>query len=276
MTSRIAFKLAYLGNNYHGFQIQPDVPTVEGELLKALNTMSIIDDLKDANYSYAGRTDKGVHALEQVVAFDTGASDMAIPRAVNDELPADIWVWSRAEVPKTFDPRRDAISREYRYVLYGKGLDISRMRDISKLLIGVHDFANFATKSKDEKRDTKRRIEGIEIRIDGSFMTLDITADGFMWNMVRKIVTGLSMVGDGSKDYDWFKDMLSPDQYEEGIAHAPPFGLTLKRVNYLDVTFIDDEYAKRRAVEALQNLFLWHGTMGEVLQDMRDEMGGID
>jgi tRNA pseudouridine38-40 synthase len=273
MNLRIAFKLAYLGNGYNGFQIQPDVPTVEGELFKALKTMNIIDDPHDANYSYAGRTDKGVHALEQVVAFDTDTPDMAIPRAVNNELPADIWVWSRAEVPKTFDPRRDAISREYRYVLYGKGLDISRMRDTSKLLIGLHDFANFATNAKSKERDTKRRIECIDIRIDGSFMTLDIVADCFMWNMVRKIVTGLSMVGDGSKDENWLKNMLRPDQYEESIAPAPPFGLVLKRVNYLDVKFIDDEYVKRRAVEALQNLFLWHGTMGEVLQDMRDTMG---
>ncbi|MDD2666796.1 MAG: tRNA pseudouridine(38-40) synthase TruA [Methanocellales archaeon] len=273
MTSRIALKLAYLGNNYHGFQIQPEVPTIEEKLFKALKTMRILDDPQDSNYSYAGRTDKGVHALEQVVAFNTNAPDRAIPRAITNELPADIWAWSRAEVPKTFDPRRDAISREYRYVLYGKGLDISRMRDTSKLLIGVHDFANFATNAKEDERDTKRRIERVEIRIDGSFMTLDITADGFMWNMVRKIVTGLSMVGDGSKDYDWFKDMLRPDQHEEGIAPAPPFGLVLKRVDYLNITFIDDEYVKRRAGSALQNLFLWHGTMGEVLQDMRDAMG---
>lgn len=273
MTLRVAFKLAYLGNKYHGFQIQPGVPTIEGELFKALKRMKILDDPQDANYSYAGRTDKGVHALEQVVAFNTDAPDRVIPRAVTNELPADIWVWSRAEVPKTFDPRRDAISREYRYVLYGKDLDISRMRDTSKLLIGVHDFANFATNAKDDKRDTKRRIECIDIRVDGSFMTLDIVADSFMWNMVRKIVTGLSMVGDGSRDENWFKEMLKPDQYEEGIAPAPPFGLTLKRVNYLGITFIDDEYVKRRTGEALQNLFLWHGTMGEVLQDMRDAMG---
>ncbi|MDD2778422.1 MAG: tRNA pseudouridine(38-40) synthase TruA [Methanocellales archaeon] len=273
MTSRIALKIAYLGNNYHGFQIQPDVPTIEEKLFKALDTMGILDDPQGSNYSYAGRTDKGVHALEQVVAFNTDAPDRAIPRAITNELPADIWVWSRAEVPKTFDPRRDAISREYRYVLYGKGLDISRMRDTSKLLIGVHDFSNFATNAKEDERGTKRRIERVEIRIDGSFMTLDITADSFMWNMIRKIVTGLSMVGDGSKDYDWFKDMLRPDQHEEGIASAPPFGLVLKRVNYLNTRFINDEYVKKRAGSALQNLFLWHGTMGEVLQDMRDAMG---
>ena len=82
MTLRIAFKLAYLGNNYHGFQIQPDVTTVEGELFKALKTMNIFDDPHDANYSYAGRTDKGVHALEQVIALDTDAPDRAIPRAL--------------------------------------------------------------------------------------------------------------------------------------------------------------------------------------------------
>lgn len=268
---RVTFKLAYLGNKYHGFQIQPDVPTIEGKLFNALKKLRILDDPQEANYSSAGRTDKGVHALGQVIAFDTDALDRAIPRAVTNELPDDIWVWSRAEVPKTFDPRRDAISREYRYMLYGKGLDISKMRDASKLLVGMHDFANFAT--KDDKRDAKRRIECIEIRVDGSFMTLDIVADSFTWNMVRKIVTGLSMVGNGVRDENWLKDMLRPDQYEEGIAPAPPFGLLLKRVNYLGIRFIDDEYVKRKASKALQNQFLWHGTMGEMLKDMRYAMG---
>lgn len=271
LTLRVAFKLAYLGNKYHGFQIQPDVPTIEEKLFKALKKLRILDDPQEANYSSAGRTDKGVHALGQVIAFDTDALDRAIPRAVTNELPDDIWVWSRAEVPNTFDPRRDVISREYRYMLYGKGLDISKMRDASKLLVGMHDFANFAT--KDDEMDTKRRIECIEIRIDGAFMTLDIVADSFIWNMVRKIVTGLSMVGDGSKDENWLKDMLRPDQYEEGIAPAPPFGLLLKKVNYLGIKFIDDEYVKRKASESLRNQFLWHGTMGEVLEDMRFAMG---
>lgn len=100
---RVALKLAYIGTEFHGSQIQPNVETVEGELFKALRT-SIIESPKSANYTCAGRTDAGVHALEQVVSFDTDKLNLAIPRVINSELPSGIWVWAHAEVPLALMP----------------------------------------------------------------------------------------------------------------------------------------------------------------------------
>jgi len=267
---RVALKLAYLGDRYHGFQVQPDVPTIEGTLFKALKKLGIVNNPKKANYSASGRTDRGVHALEQVVAFNT-TSNLVTPRIINNELPDDIWVWARAKVSGTFDPRRKAISREYRYILYGKGLEISKMRHASELLLGTHDFANFAT--MDEDKSTKRTVKRIEIRVVGPFIILDIVANSFAQHMVRKIITGLSMVGAGARDEEWLRNMLEPGKYKEGIEPAPPFGLILRKVNYTGILFREEEYAKARARRELQDKRLFYGTMAEVLKDMRDAMG---
>ena len=268
---RIALQLGYLGNRYHGFQIQPHVPTIEDKLFNALEHLGIIDNPKKAKYSAAGRTDRGVHALGQVVAFNTDKPELTMPRILNSKLPDDIWVWGRAEVSKAFDPRRKAVSREYRYLLYREGLDISKMRIASTLLVGTHDFANFST--RDAEKSTKRTMKRIEIRISGPFITLDITADSFTWNMVRKIVTGLSMVGGGSRDLLWLRSMLKPDKYVEVIKSAPSFGLTLKKVNYSGIKFTEDEYAKKAVAKALRDQFIWYGTMAEVVRSMKDSMG---
>ena len=83
---RVALKLAYIGTGFHGSQLQPNVETVEGALFKALRNLGIIESPKSANYTCAGRTDAGVHALEQVVAFDTDKPELAIPRIINSEL----------------------------------------------------------------------------------------------------------------------------------------------------------------------------------------------
>lgn len=267
---RVALKLAYLGGRYYGFQIQPRYPTIEDKLFKALKELGVIETPKKAKYSASGRTDRGVHALEQIVAFNTDKPELTAPRVVNSKLPADIWTWARVEAPKAFDPRRKAISREYRYILYREDFDISEMRRASKLLVGTHDFANFST--KDAEKSTKRTVRHIEIRVSGPFITINITADSFTYHMVRKIATGLSMVSSGKRDVVWMENMLRPDQYSETIKPAPAFGLILKKVNYRGIEFIEDSYAKKMAMKALRDQFLCHGTMAEVLADMKQAM----
>ena len=117
---RVALKMAYFGTIYYGFQIQPDVPTIERELFKAFGMLGIFDDPKDANYSASGRTDRGVHAIGQVVSFDSDRPGLTSPRIINSSLPEGIWIWARSEVPEDFDARRNAISREYRYFIMEK------------------------------------------------------------------------------------------------------------------------------------------------------------
>lgn len=264
---RIALKIAYIGTEFHGSQIQPNVETVEGELFKALRKLGIIESPKSANYICAGRTDAGVHALGQVVAFDTDKPNLAIPRIINSELPPIVWVWAHAEVPLDFDARRDAISRHYRYVMSGEGYDIAKIREASKLLIGTHDFENFS-KTNGEK-STVRTLERINTRVDGELTKIDVIGTSFLWNMVRKIVTALAMIGKGTRDSDWLLQMLDPDIYEEGIEPAPAYGLTLMKVNYRDeIKWIEDNYSIRRAGEQNQKRILRYRVMAEVLEEL--------
>jgi tRNA pseudouridine38-40 synthase len=274
---RVALKIGYIGTKYHGFQIQPEVPTIEGALFSALEKLGIIENRKEAKYSASGRTDKGVHAASQVISFDTLHPKVS-PRMINSELPRDIWAFTIAFPHYKFDARRDATSREYRYFLFSptpnSDLDISRMKEASESFIGVHDFSNFAQnsdgKGKGERYSKIREIKGIEIRksVPGTFIIIDIEANGFLRKMVRKIVAALMMVGREGKDKKWIEDLLEMKMREE-IEAAPAFGLILKNVSYRNsnLNFVEDEYAKEKIRERLKTEILFHRTIAAVLEE---------
>jgi tRNA pseudouridine38-40 synthase len=264
---RIALKVAYIGTDYHGFQVQPDIKTIEGEIFRALRELNIINNPHEANYIAAGRTDKGVHALGQVVAFDTDNPEVAHPRAINSRLPATIWTWARAQVQPGFNPRRDALNREYRYIMCGK-YSISSLRDASKLLKGTHDFSNFAT--PDKERTSTCKIGKIKIQAERDFTIIDITANYFLWHMVRKIATAMKMVGCGARDISWLEQMLHPFEFTEGLEPAPAYGLILKNVEYENVTWIEDTYTKKIISGKLEEQFLCHGVMAEMLRELKE------
>ncbi len=266
---RIALKIAYIGTEYHGFQVQPDVNTIEGELFRALKELNIIDNPHEANYIAAGRTDSGVHAIGQVIAFDTQKPDIVLPRALNSKLPPTIWAWASARVPDDFDPRRDAHSREYRYITCGQ-YNISLLRNASRMLKGVHDFANFSTPYND--RSSISMVQSVNVRVEREFMILDIQANHFVWHMVRKIATALKLVGSGARDISWFEQMLIPGEYTEGLEPAPPYGLVLKDVEYGNILWSEDTYAKKTIIEKLDKEFLWHGVMAEMLRELKENL----
>ncbi len=266
---RIALKVAYIGTDYHGFQVQPDVKTIEGELFKALQELNIINDPHEANYIGAGRTDRGVHALGQVIAFDTNAPDLAIPRVINSRLPPTIWISARANVPQDFDPRRDARSREYRYIMCGK-YNISLLRSASRLLKGIHDFSNFSTPEKD--RSSMCNIGKIDMRVEHEFTIMDIQSDHFLWHMVRKMATAMKMVGSGARDISWLEQMLNPAEFTEGLEPAPAYGLMFKDVEYEGISWDEDAYAKKAIKERLEEQFLWHGVMAEMIKELKENL----
>lgn len=264
---RVAFKVAYIGTNYSGSQVQPSAPTIEGTMFKVLKELGIIDTPKQANFKSAGRTDAGVHALGQVVAFDTDKPELAIPRVLNSKLPNSIWVWAHAHVPDDFNPIYHAASRSYRYVMSGEKYDISKIRAASKLLIGTHDFANFSTRCGD--KTTLRKVERIDVRVSGQLTKIDIQANSFLWNMVRKVVTALMMVGSGVRDVEWLEQMLDPESYEEGIEPASPYGLTLTDVEYSQpIEWIEDGYSIHWAHENIHEHLIRHRVMAEVLEGL--------
>ncbi len=261
---RIAYKLAYIGTNFHGFQYQPNVRTVAGELIKAFKELGI--DVKKAKMRCAGRTDAGVHAFGQVIAINT--DKLIFPRMINAYLPDDITVWAWTEVSEDFNPRK-AKSRKYVYVLPAEGYDISLMRKASKLLIGTHDFSNF-TKGFGERRRCIRTIYSVELRIDRDFIVFEIEGNAFTWNMVRCIVSALEEVGTGGRSLEWFRDMLSPERYRERVEPAPAYGLILKDICYEDVKFEIDEYAWKTLQHRFNRFISYHGTLYKLFSLFKD------
>jgi tRNA pseudouridine38-40 synthase len=275
---RIALKLGYIGTQYHGFQIQPQYAgsTIEGELLKALENLNIIADRGASNYVAAGRTDKGVHALAQVVSFDT-ANPNVTPRMINSMLPDDIWTFALAKPLLDFNARKNAISRTYRYFLRvppEDNLDVARMREASELFIGTYDFSNFSQQPGRNEQEAPyyspiREIKRLEIATErsNSFVVMDIEANGFLRKMVRKIVSALKLVGRGAKDNQWVEDLLKR-RVTESVEPAPAFGLVLRDVTYRDVEFVVDEYAKRRIATRLTGELAFQATIAEVLDEL--------
>jgi tRNA pseudouridine38-40 synthase len=242
---KVAFKLGYLGGGYHGFQLQPDVLTVQSVVREALRGLA----LNDGSFCYAGRTDRGVNALGQVIDFfiDPKKADLAVPRVVNSRLPTDVWTWAWAVVPENFSARHAALWREYRYVLPEDGLDLDLMREASCELLGVHDFRNL---SSEKIRPTTRNLMKLDISEKNGSVILNVRSDGFLWNMVRKIVTVLEMVGSGQRDLDWVGDLLD-SRTNQGVAAAPPEGLILMDVGYSGVEWTVEPYSMRMAQERL-------------------------
>ena len=150
---KIALKLAYLGEAYYGFQRQPDLVTVDSEVRKALSKIGVIH----GDFCYAGRTDRGVSALGQVIDFwiDENKAALARPRCVNGRLPRDIWSWAWAVAPIGFSARWNALWREYRYLLWHPGLDLERMQAAAEGLLGQHDFRNFSSSKVDTVKTVK-------------------------------------------------------------------------------------------------------------------------
>jgi tRNA pseudouridine38-40 synthase len=280
-TVRIALKLSYLGTRYHGFQIQPQaaVPTIEGALFDALTGLKLIEDRASSNYAAAGRTDKGVHALAQVISFDT-AKPGVTPRMVNSLLPEDIWVYALATPGPGFNARRDACSREYRYFvpLFAQpALDLTRMREAAACFRGTHDFSSFAqppgpNELEAEHYSPVREVKRIAITTDStrSFLMVDLEADSYLRKMVRKIIAALIIVGRGLRDSQWLEALLER-RISEQLEPVPACGLVLRNVSYPDLTFTVDEYARRRMVSRLTTELQFHTTIAEVLREMARE-----
>jgi tRNA pseudouridine38-40 synthase len=149
----------------------------------------------------------------------------------------------------------------------GEQYDIAKIRAASKLLVGEHDFANFCTKEGD--KSTFRNVEKIDVRVSGTLTKIDIQANSFLWNMVRKIVTALTMVGSEVRDEEWLMQMLDPESYEEGLESSAAYGLTLMEVEYPEpIDWCEDAYAIRRATDNVHDYLVRHRVMAEVMDHL--------
>ncbi|WP_461866982.1 tRNA pseudouridine(38-40) synthase TruA [Thermococcus sp.] len=240
---RVALRIAYDGSKFYGFQRQPDVKTVEGELINALNKLGIIGSPREAQFQGASRTDRGVSAFFNVVAFNTTNLKLIQPRILNHHL-YDMWVLGIAEVPEDFHPRFHAEGKTYRYYLPDEGFDFNAMKDCGRLFLGKHNFSNFARLEKG--KNPVRRITHLEILKQEDILVIEVSGESFLWEMVRRMVMALKLCGLGLLGKDDIKNMLEVTT-ERKIPPAPAENLVLWEIKYENVKFKIDEYSVEKA-----------------------------
>jgi tRNA pseudouridine38-40 synthase len=261
-----AFRLAYDGRPYSGFQRQPDVPTVEGALFDALRELGVLGgDETPPGYAAAGRTDAGVSALAQTVAFEP--PDWLTPAALNGRLPTPVRAWASADVPADFHATHDAVRRSYRYHLYAPDCDDERVRAALEALAGEHDFHNLTP----DDEGTVRALETGYVR-DGDFLVFTFAADGFVRHMVRRIVALVQAVGSGASDLDRVHRVLATDPVDggAGVPTAPATPLVLAAVTYPDVSFDPDPDAVESAREVFRERRVDARVAARVVGDLYD------
>ncbi len=237
--------LEYDGANYYGWQIQPNAPTVQGAVEAVLHKLFG----KPVRVRVAGRTDSGVHALGQVIAF-TVEKTMELKRlqqSLNALLPSDIAVKHIEEAAVTFNPRRDAISRVYQYRIWNHPwrspiwaryswhipypLALEAMSQAAALLVGEHDFSSFQGADA-VARNPRRTVIRSAVQRSGDLLMYDVEACSFLRHMVRNIVGTLIDVGRGSLSVEEFAAIFAACNRAKAGLTAPPHGLFLVEVKY--------------------------------------------
>ena len=244
---KIVLILEYNGRNYFGFQWQEDKPTVQDEIEKALWRLT----KEKLRVISASRTDTGVHAKGQVVSLRTAShlSPGTFISGLNHYLPRDIAVKEAYQVASSFNIRKEAISREYKYYILNrktrsplsedfshlvKGeLDTDSMNAACRALLGEHDFISFASAlSASRLKNTVRRVYEACVRRDGEMVVFTIVANSFLPHQVRNTVGSLIRVGLGRMSVDGFKKIMGAKKPALSGPAAPAAGLYLIKVNY--------------------------------------------
>jgi len=246
---RIALGVQYDGTAWNGYQKQPDRHTVQDQLEIALEKFGRVP----LATTCAGRTDTGVHALEQVVHFDTELTrEMASwVRGVNAFLPESIAVRWASEIPELpgqqFHARFAAFARTYHYVLYNnpvrspllvgragwtfRPLDVELMRDAARCLIGTHDFSAFRSSQCQAKTPVKQMHE-VRIERRGEAIVFTLRASAFLHHMVRNLIGSLIYVGQGRHPPAWLGDVLEGRDRNDAAPTFMPDGLYLAKIDY--------------------------------------------
>ncbi len=244
--SKIVLVTEYDGTRYCGFQLQANGPTIQGEIEEALGKLTG-DRIR---VMAASRTDAGVHAKGQVISFRTRSALPleAFVNGLNHYLPEDIAIKGAARVADSFNVRRSAVSREYRYYILNSRtrsplrrgfvhlvsgqLDTGAMNQACQALIGQHDLASFVTGDETGIKSTLRTIHKAEITKEGDLVILDMVADSFLPHQVRNTVGALIRVGQGKMTVAQFHDMIQARTPGRAGPTAPACGLCLMRINY--------------------------------------------
>ena len=242
---RIALGLRYDGTDYHGWQIQEGLNTVQGAVEKALSAVAN----HPVHVTCAGRTDAGVHATAQTIHFDTRAErrDYSWVFGVNSNLAHDISILWAKPVSADFHARYTATARRYRYILYNheirpgivrkavgwyyRPLDECLMIAAAQHLLGEHDFSSFRG-SDCQAKSAVRTIHQIEIFRMRRMVVIEVQANAFLLHMVRNIVGVLLAIGAGQHSPEWARQVLQARDRTQGGMTISPAGLYLVAVDY--------------------------------------------
>ena len=245
MSDRFRVKLAYDGTGFHGSQYQPELRTVQGEVEKALKKLA----WQEKTVLFAGRTDAGVHAAGQVVAFDFewDHTEKELNQALNAVLPQDISAVKVSRTMSDFHPRYDALSREYQYQILCSPIrnplqerfvwrvwpeiDVKLMRRASRRLIGSHDFAALGNPHR-SGGSTVRNINRIAWKKQGEVLVFKVVGNAFLYHMIRRIVIVVVKIGQGKAPTNALKKYLSNPSGPPSQGLAPANGLSLVEVRY--------------------------------------------
>ena len=242
-------KIKYLGTAFHGFQVQPELRTVQGELNAALNQAFG----RHCKVTGCSRTDAGVHANEFCLTVECeGATIPAdkLPIAVSRFLPEDLSLFYAEECDESFHPRYDVKEKEYLYRImntriydpfeYGRvwflGRPITdeglrRMNEAAKHFIGKYDFSTFMSEGSDVE-DTVRNVTALSVVRNGDFVDVRISADGFLYNMVRIMTGTLIDISRGKIPADSIKQIIAAKNRFAAGYTAPARGLYLNKIHY--------------------------------------------
>ncbi len=245
MSRNIKLTIEYDGTDFAGWQVQPNARTVQETVQRAI---SRITGEPEITLVGSGRTDAGVHARAQVASVKT---DTTIPaddlvHAINTQLPEDVAVIDARDVPDDFHARYSATGKTYRYTIINRAvpsplernraclvrrpLDVAAMRAAAGHIVGRHDFAAFESKSGDNS--SVRTVTRLDVLADGDRIEMTVSADGFLYNMVRAIAGTLIEVGQGRRTPDSIPALIATRDRAQAGPTAPPQGLCLMEVEY--------------------------------------------
>lgn len=267
---RYAIRTFYDGTNYHGYQRQPKLPTVEGFLIKALKETNYIEASENNRFRSASRTDRYVNAIGNVFAFDT--EKIPVLEQLNASLPSDksIVCWSYAEVNKEFIPKYSK-SKKYWYIVPSsylwKKTNMS-LKDLSNLFSqfeGEHDFKLFC---KVDDRNTIRKVNKCSVLSKGNSIVFEIEANSFLWEQVRRMISYVLNFDELPENLQKIQKLLITDTRIENlnIEPAKPKQLILVEHNYEDIEW----NTSRKAVEHVTN------RCSKLLEELKQEESVVE
>ena len=238
---RVALKFAYDGKQFHGFAKQPNLKTVEGEIIKTLMEKDYISDPEKSVFRFASRTDKKVSALGNVIAFNTEKSLDNIFTDINNQ--DDILFYGLKQVESDFYPRYAKL-RIYSYYLKKGRYDIDIILSAASLFTGEHNFSNFAR--IEQGKNPFRTIENIVVEDTKDFLIIEFFAQTYLWNQIRRIVSAIEKLGQRKLKKNHIEEALKNPSTKVDFGLSSPVPLILEDIIYPFDFNVDKKWKKRK------------------------------